>query len=169
MMFCFSDRCYVPLLRATDNTSQPIIGDPWSPESSEGLTQNQQHTRSPMDPLMTVTAFAGPLSPFKASLSPVCMMVGLFSRFWWDSVVFHWRQLIFDALGRRHPESGPSSTTSLNQILTEGQKKWAGTNKPESAAFTFISFFCLFIYFFIYFCARAPVLTFFKPLLLFSC
>uniref|UniRef100_A0A8C7XEH7 Ankyrin repeat and LEM domain-containing protein 2 n=1 Tax=Oryzias sinensis TaxID=183150 RepID=A0A8C7XEH7_9TELE len=61
------DRCYVPLLRATDNTSQPIIGDPWSPESSEGLPQNQQHTRSPMDPLMTVTAFAGPLSPFKAA------------------------------------------------------------------------------------------------------
>uniref|UniRef100_A0A3B3CHF7 Ankyrin repeat and LEM domain-containing protein 2 n=1 Tax=Oryzias melastigma TaxID=30732 RepID=A0A3B3CHF7_ORYME len=61
------DRCYVPLLRATDNTSQPIIGDPWSPESSEGLARNQQHTRSPMDPLMTVTAFAGPLSPFKAT------------------------------------------------------------------------------------------------------
>ncbi|KAF6723547.1 Ankyrin repeat and LEM domain-containing protein 2 [Oryzias melastigma] len=61
------DRCYVPLLRATDNTSQPIIGDPWSPESSEGLARNQQHTRSPMDPLMTVTAFAGPLSPFKAA------------------------------------------------------------------------------------------------------
>ncbi|KAM4576207.1 ankyrin repeat and LEM domain-containing protein 2 isoform 1-T3 [Odontesthes bonariensis] len=60
------DRCYIPLLRATDNTSQPIIGAPWSPESSESLSLIQRHTRSPMDPLMTVTAFAGPLSPSKA-------------------------------------------------------------------------------------------------------
>ncbi|XP_023253335.1 ankyrin repeat and LEM domain-containing protein 2 [Seriola lalandi dorsalis] len=60
------DRCYIPLLRATDNTSQPIIGALWSPESSESLSLIQRHTRSPMDPLMTVTAFAGPLSPSKA-------------------------------------------------------------------------------------------------------
>ncbi|KAM7018293.1 ankyrin repeat and LEM domain-containing protein 2 isoform 1-T2 [Tautogolabrus adspersus] len=61
------DRCYIPLLRATDNTSQPIIGALWSPESSESLSQIQWHSRSPMDPLMTVTAFAGPLSPSKAN------------------------------------------------------------------------------------------------------
>ncbi|XP_049908208.1 ankyrin repeat and LEM domain-containing protein 2 [Epinephelus moara] len=60
------DRCFIPLLRATDNTSQPIIGDLWSPESSESLSLIQRHTRSPMDPVMTVTAFAGPLSPSKA-------------------------------------------------------------------------------------------------------
>ncbi|KAM4578075.1 ankyrin repeat and LEM domain-containing protein 2 [Fundulus diaphanus] len=60
------DRCYIPLLRATDNTSQPIIGARWSPESSESLTLIQRHTRSPTDPWMTVTAFAGPLSPSKA-------------------------------------------------------------------------------------------------------
>uniref|UniRef100_A0A665X337 Ankyrin repeat and LEM domain-containing protein 2 n=1 Tax=Echeneis naucrates TaxID=173247 RepID=A0A665X337_ECHNA len=60
------DRCYIPLLRAIDNTSQPIIGAPWSPESSENLSLIHRHTRSPMDPLMTVTAFAGPLSPSKA-------------------------------------------------------------------------------------------------------
>lgn len=60
------DRCYIPLLRATDNTSQPIIGAPWSPETSESLSLIQRHTRSPMDPVMTVTAFAGPLSPSKA-------------------------------------------------------------------------------------------------------
>lgn len=60
------DRCYIPLLRATDNTSQPIIGGLWSPESSESLSLTQRHTRSPMDPVMTVTAFAGPLSPSKA-------------------------------------------------------------------------------------------------------
>uniref|UniRef100_UPI0037E74EA1 ankyrin repeat and LEM domain-containing protein 2 n=1 Tax=Semicossyphus pulcher TaxID=241346 RepID=UPI0037E74EA1 len=61
------DRCYIPLLRATDNTSQPIIGAMWSPESSESLSQIQWHSRSPMDPLMAVTAFAGPLSPSKAN------------------------------------------------------------------------------------------------------
>ncbi|XP_062240610.1 ankyrin repeat and LEM domain-containing protein 2 [Platichthys flesus] len=61
------DRCYIPLLRATDNTSQPIIGASWSPESSENLSLIQRHTRSPKDPLMTVTAFAGPLSPSKAN------------------------------------------------------------------------------------------------------
>ncbi|XP_008415842.1 ankyrin repeat and LEM domain-containing protein 2 isoform X1 [Poecilia reticulata] len=60
------DRCYIPLLRATDNTSQPIIGASWSPESSESLSLIQRHTRSPTDPWMTVTAFAGPLSPSKA-------------------------------------------------------------------------------------------------------
>lgn len=60
------DRCYIPLLRAADNTSQPIIGELWSPESSESLSLIQRHSRSPMDPVMTVTAFAGPLSPLKA-------------------------------------------------------------------------------------------------------
>ncbi|XP_015238521.1 PREDICTED: ankyrin repeat and LEM domain-containing protein 2 isoform X1 [Cyprinodon variegatus] len=60
------DRCFVPLLRAADNTSQPIIGAPWSPDSSHSLSMIERHTRSPTDPWMTVTAFAGPLSPSKA-------------------------------------------------------------------------------------------------------
>ncbi|XP_061673914.1 ankyrin repeat and LEM domain-containing protein 2 isoform X2 [Syngnathoides biaculeatus] len=60
------DRCYIPLLRAADNTSQPIIGAPWSPEASESLSLIQRHAKSPLDPLMTVAAFAGPLSPSKA-------------------------------------------------------------------------------------------------------
>ncbi|XP_059192617.1 ankyrin repeat and LEM domain-containing protein 2 [Centropristis striata] len=60
------DRCFIPLLRATDNTSQPVIGGLWSPESSESFSLIE-HRRSPMDPMMTVTAFAGPLSPSKAN------------------------------------------------------------------------------------------------------
>ncbi|KAM9822554.1 ankyrin repeat and LEM domain-containing protein 2 isoform X1 [Syngnathus typhle] len=60
------DRCYIPLLRPADNTSQPIIGAPWSPEASESLSLIQRHAKSPLDPLMAVTAFAGPLSPSKA-------------------------------------------------------------------------------------------------------
>ncbi|KAK5933001.1 hypothetical protein CgunFtcFv8_004660 [Champsocephalus gunnari] len=61
------DRCFVPLLRAVDNTSQPIIGGLWSPESSESFSMIHPHPRSPMDPVMTVTAYAGPLSPSKAN------------------------------------------------------------------------------------------------------
>uniref|UniRef100_A0A3Q3XAM9 LEM domain-containing protein n=1 Tax=Mola mola TaxID=94237 RepID=A0A3Q3XAM9_MOLML len=60
------DRCYIPLLRATDNTSQAVIGALWSPESSESLSMIQKHARSPIDPVMAVTAYAGPLSPSNA-------------------------------------------------------------------------------------------------------
>lgn len=60
-----SDRFYIPLLRATDNSSQPVIGALWSPESSERLLLLPQHGRSPIDPVMAVSAFAGPLSPLK--------------------------------------------------------------------------------------------------------
>lgn len=60
-----SDRCYIPLLRATDNSSQPVIGALWSPESSERLSLLHQPGRSPIDPVMAVSAFAGPLSPSK--------------------------------------------------------------------------------------------------------
>ncbi|XP_028851982.1 ankyrin repeat and LEM domain-containing protein 2 [Denticeps clupeoides] len=58
------DRCYVPLLRATDNSSQPVIGAPYSPEVLDTLPHIL--TRSPVDPVMAVRAFAGPLSPSKA-------------------------------------------------------------------------------------------------------
>uniref|UniRef100_A0A673HIA6 Ankyrin repeat and LEM domain-containing protein 2 n=1 Tax=Sinocyclocheilus rhinocerous TaxID=307959 RepID=A0A673HIA6_9TELE len=58
------DRLYIPLLRATDNSSQPVIGAPWSPEPMEN--QSPRLPRSPKDPVMAVRAFAGPLSPSKA-------------------------------------------------------------------------------------------------------
>ncbi|KAK3539260.1 hypothetical protein QTP86_032546 [Hemibagrus guttatus] len=60
----WSDRCYVPLLRAADNSAQPVIGAPWSPEPMENLSPLLP--RSPREPVMTVRAFAGPLSPSKA-------------------------------------------------------------------------------------------------------
>lgn len=69
-----TDRCYIRLLRAIDNSSQPVIGAPWSPEPSETLPHSlaPRFTRSPMDPVMAVRAFAGPLSPSKViiTLSP---------------------------------------------------------------------------------------------------
>ncbi|XP_029685324.1 ankyrin repeat and LEM domain-containing protein 2 isoform X1 [Takifugu rubripes] len=60
------DRCYISLLRATDNSSQPVIGALWSPETLESLSMTHRHGRSPIDPVMAISAFAGPLSPSKA-------------------------------------------------------------------------------------------------------
>ncbi|MFT7808403.1 ankyrin repeat and LEM domain-containing protein 2 isoform X1 [Arapaima gigas] len=62
------DRCYVPLLRATDNSSQPVVGVPWSPELLESGPHSliPRLTGSPKDPVMAVRAFVGPLSPSKA-------------------------------------------------------------------------------------------------------
>ncbi|XP_056388794.1 ankyrin repeat and LEM domain-containing protein 2 isoform X2 [Hyla sarda] len=57
--------CYVPLLRAEDNSSFPVIGVPWSPEQPDILSQ-PRYFGSPKDPLLTVRAFAGPMSPSKA-------------------------------------------------------------------------------------------------------
>ncbi|KAK1892111.1 Ankyrin repeat and LEM domain containing protein 2 [Dissostichus eleginoides] len=51
------DRCFIPLLRAVDNSCQPIIGGLWSPESSESFSMIRPHPRSPMDPVMTADDF----------------------------------------------------------------------------------------------------------------
>ncbi|XP_075131307.1 ankyrin repeat and LEM domain-containing protein 2 isoform X2 [Leptodactylus fuscus] len=56
---------YVPLLRAEDNSSFPVIGVPWSPEQPDILSQ-PRYCGSPKDPLLAVRAFAGPMSPSKA-------------------------------------------------------------------------------------------------------
>ncbi|XP_029475159.1 ankyrin repeat and LEM domain-containing protein 2 [Rhinatrema bivittatum] len=58
--------CYVPLLRAEDNSSAPVIGAPWSPEQDDFTLNLPKYTGSPKDPLLTVRAFAGPMSPSKA-------------------------------------------------------------------------------------------------------
>ncbi|XP_068099521.1 ankyrin repeat and LEM domain-containing protein 2 isoform X2 [Hyperolius riggenbachi] len=56
---------YVPLLRAEDNSSFPIIGVPWSPEQTD-VTSQPRYCGSPKDSLLAVRAFAGPMSPSKA-------------------------------------------------------------------------------------------------------
>lgn len=63
------DRCYVPLLRDIDNSSPPIIAPPWSPDASDRLlcSSFHKHSGNPKDPVMAVKAFAGPMSPCKAS------------------------------------------------------------------------------------------------------
>ncbi|KAG8455961.1 hypothetical protein GDO86_001957 [Hymenochirus boettgeri] len=56
---------YVPLLRAEDNVSSPVIGTPWSPEQPD-IISTARFSGSPKDPLLAVRAFAGPMSPSKA-------------------------------------------------------------------------------------------------------
>ncbi|XP_075688756.1 ankyrin repeat and LEM domain-containing protein 2 isoform X2 [Rhinoderma darwinii] len=62
---CLKGHFYVPLLRAEDNSSFPVIGAPWSPEQTDSLSQ-PRYCGSPKDPLLAVRAFAGPMSPSKA-------------------------------------------------------------------------------------------------------
>ncbi|XP_051489621.1 ankyrin repeat and LEM domain-containing protein 2 isoform X2 [Apus apus] len=61
-------RYYVPLLRAEDNSSAPVIGAPWSPDQTDDSPQRtlSQYTGSPKDPVLSIRAFAGPMSPSKA-------------------------------------------------------------------------------------------------------
>ncbi|NWS69682.1 ANKL2 protein, partial [Crotophaga sulcirostris] len=59
---------YVPLLRAEDNSSAPVIGAPWSPDQTDDSPQRtlSKYTGSPKDPVLSLRAFAGPMSPSKA-------------------------------------------------------------------------------------------------------
>ncbi|NXX48470.1 ANKL2 protein, partial [Tricholaema leucomelas] len=61
-------RYYVPLLRAEDNSSAPVIGAPWSPDQTDDSPQKtlSKYTGSPKDPVLSIRAFAGPMSPSKA-------------------------------------------------------------------------------------------------------
>ncbi|XP_066465694.1 ankyrin repeat and LEM domain-containing protein 2 isoform X2 [Tiliqua scincoides] len=61
-------QCYVPLFRAEDNASAPVIGAPWSPDQTDSSPQASlpRYLGSPKDPVLTVRAYAGPMSPSKA-------------------------------------------------------------------------------------------------------
>ncbi|XP_032562084.1 ankyrin repeat and LEM domain-containing protein 2 isoform X1 [Chiroxiphia lanceolata] len=61
-------RYYVPLLRAEDNSSAPVIGAPWSPDQTDDGPQRTlfKYPGSPKDPVLSIRAFAGPMSPSKA-------------------------------------------------------------------------------------------------------
>ncbi|XP_071428513.1 ankyrin repeat and LEM domain-containing protein 2 [Pithys albifrons albifrons] len=61
-------RYYVPLLRAEDNSSAPVIGVPWSPDQTDDGPQRNsfKYPGSPKDPVLSIRAFAGPMSPSKA-------------------------------------------------------------------------------------------------------
>ncbi|XP_060105264.1 ankyrin repeat and LEM domain-containing protein 2 isoform X2 [Heteronotia binoei] len=59
---------YVPLFRAEDNASPPVIGSPWSPDQTDDSPRVSlpRCVGSPKDPVLTVRAYAGPMSPSKA-------------------------------------------------------------------------------------------------------
>ncbi|NWR33922.1 ANKL2 protein, partial [Tachuris rubrigastra] len=59
---------YVPLMRAEDNSSAPVIGVPWSPDQTDDGPQRTlfKYPGSPKDPVLSIRAFAGPMSPSKA-------------------------------------------------------------------------------------------------------
>uniref|UniRef100_A0A673V1N4 Ankyrin repeat and LEM domain-containing protein 2 n=2 Tax=Suricata suricatta TaxID=37032 RepID=A0A673V1N4_SURSU len=56
---------YVPLLRAED-TSSPVIGELWSSDQVTETSHVSHSGGGPRDPVLTLRAFAGPLSPSKA-------------------------------------------------------------------------------------------------------
>ncbi|XP_073746417.1 ankyrin repeat and LEM domain-containing protein 2 isoform X2 [Callorhinus ursinus] len=56
---------YVPLLRAED-TSSPVIGELWSSDQTTKTSHIGHGGGGPGDPVLTLRAFAGPLSPSKA-------------------------------------------------------------------------------------------------------
>ncbi|XP_066870741.1 ankyrin repeat and LEM domain-containing protein 2 isoform X2 [Kogia breviceps] len=56
---------YVPLLRAED-TSSPVIGELWSSDHMGEVSHIGHSGGGPRDPILTLRAFAGPLSPSKA-------------------------------------------------------------------------------------------------------
>ncbi|KAJ7987162.1 hypothetical protein DPEC_G00335890 [Dallia pectoralis] len=62
------ERYYVPLLRDTDKSYQPVIGLPWSPSPLEldFPLLGSGVVGSPIDPVMSVSAYVGPLSQSKA-------------------------------------------------------------------------------------------------------
>ncbi|KAK1800799.1 hypothetical protein P4O66_005980, partial [Electrophorus voltai] len=59
------DRFFIPLLRATDNTLNPVIGVPWVPGSSQ-CGELSVGSR-PTEDSMTIRALVGPLSLLKAN------------------------------------------------------------------------------------------------------
>ncbi|XP_076446856.1 uncharacterized protein LOC143284097 [Babylonia areolata] len=69
--------CLVPLLRSVDNITLPVVGPPCSPDdkirmcapTTPTATHTQPlplHPHTPMEPRLTLSAFAGPMSPSKA-------------------------------------------------------------------------------------------------------
>ena len=67
-MHCFPDldRCYLHLLRATDNSVQPVFRFPCSPSKlKEDLPLDNELEASPIDPILALSAYVGPLSPSK--------------------------------------------------------------------------------------------------------
>ncbi|KAF7240724.1 Ankyrin repeat and LEM domain-containing protein 2 [Varanus komodoensis] len=65
---CLEGQYYVPLFRAEDNASAPVIGSPWSPDQTDAGPHAAlpRYFVSPKEPVLSLRAYAGPMSPSKA-------------------------------------------------------------------------------------------------------
>ncbi|XP_022256189.1 ankyrin repeat and LEM domain-containing protein 2-like [Limulus polyphemus] len=64
----FEMRYFVPVLRSEDNSIQPVVGEPWSPDHTTDDLYSLSSPSSPKDPVLNVKAYAGPMSPTQAEL-----------------------------------------------------------------------------------------------------
>ncbi len=63
----FTDSYFVPVLRSDDNSTQAVIGEPWSHDQA-GMQQmnsgiHRLQEESPVESNMCTKAYAGPMSP----------------------------------------------------------------------------------------------------------
>ena len=63
--FVLTENVFVPLLRASDNCTPPLIGRPWSPGVDSASPMDSVKPLSPKDPTYKLRALAGPMSPSK--------------------------------------------------------------------------------------------------------
>lgn len=75
-----TDRFYVPLLRATDNTLAPVIAGPWCPSESVDEFHERVMTDAPKHSKMTLKAFVGPLNFSKVNHISLCQTCVRFYR-----------------------------------------------------------------------------------------
>jgi len=70
-------------LRAEDNSSAPVIGVPWSPDQTDESPQRtlSKYIGSPKDPVLSIRAFAGPMSPSKVRRELHMALMLIFSLF----------------------------------------------------------------------------------------
>lgn len=73
--------CLVPLLRSQDNITLPVVGDPCSPDEKLRMStvKTPERSHSPKEIKLTLSAYAGPMSPNKAKdfqrqwMNPRCL------------------------------------------------------------------------------------------------
>jgi len=61
-----SEKFYVPLLRCHDNSKQPLVAPPWTPDRSVQQSEFFVYPCSPQDPVPVITAVAGPMTSKEA-------------------------------------------------------------------------------------------------------
>ena len=71
----------MPLIRSYDNSTQPVIGQPWSPDISKshaGIASLSSLSPSPKDPVLSVRACAGPMSQTYVSVQYIILIINTY-------------------------------------------------------------------------------------------